>query len=369
MKSKVFALVCALLLISVAALADVQKDEIIYARLGNAGKMDESYVVNAFSADAAGDYKDFGDYAAAIPLTPGLSATLSDGAVALRLPEGRSYYQGTPRDLALPWDIAIQYTLDGAAVDASALKGANGQVGIEIGVSPNAAAPDGWYGAFTLQVTATLDASLCEDVVAEGATIACAGSNYTVSWIVTPGGDSTLALSASAKDFRMDPIQFAGIRLTVQVDDATFSGSLTALADGADALSTGAETLSTNLSDAASGAGMLSDNADTLGDALTAFGEKLTDAALSAEFQALLSGYQGIASGVDTLASGIASASDGAAQVSESAAQFASGVENMDVGGMVKGAFGGEFAMRSYLSDQNADTRSVQFVLMTPGID
>jgi hypothetical protein len=106
MKNKVFVFVLALLLISASALAAVEKDEIIYTRLDGGGTPDGTYVVNAFSADEAGDFVDYGDYSSAVSLTPGLAATAGDDTVSLSLPAGRSYYQGAPGALALPWNIA-----------------------------------------------------------------------------------------------------------------------------------------------------------------------------------------------------------------------------------------------------------------------
>lgn len=370
MKIKIASLAVALLLVSVSALAAVEKDEIVYARLSETGAPAESYVVNAFSADEAGAYEDYGDYASALSLTPGLSAVRADGSVSLSLPAGRSYYQGTLENLALPWTISISYALDGAAVDASALAGASGRLRIEIKVARNTAAQDGWYEAYTLQATATLDAALCENISAEGATVAVAGSGYAVSWIVLPGNETSLALEADVRGFRMDPIQFAGVRLNVQIDDSAFSGALDSLAQSAETLTTGAASLSTGASDAADGAAALSESASTLADAMAAFGEQLSGSdALAAEFQALLTGYQGIAAGIENLSAGLSGLSTASAQLSEGVSLFAAGLGNADIGAMVKGAFGGDFAPRSYLSGRNANTRSVQFVLMTPGID
>lgn len=370
MKIKVLLLACALLLVSVAASAEVEKDEIIYARLDATGGVESAYVVNAFSADEAGACVDYGDYSSAVSLTPGLAAAVGEGQVSLELPAGRSYYQGAPDGLALPWDISIAYLLDGAAVDVSALPGAGGHLRIEIAARKNDAAAAGWYEAYTLQVTATFDASLCDNLSADGATIVSAGSDYTASWIVTPGSGTTLALEADVHDFKMDPIQFAGVRLDVTIDDSAFSDTLDAFSASATTLSTGAAGLATNLSDAGDAADTLSQSADALADSMEAFREKLAGMdELSTEFEALLTGYQGIVSGIDQLATGIGTASTAATQVSAAASMFAVGIGKIDVGGMVKNAFGGDFEMHSYLSDRNADTRSVQFVLMTPGID
>jgi uncharacterized phage infection (PIP) family protein YhgE len=191
-----------------------------------------------------------------------------------------------------------------------------------------------------------------------------------VSWIVLPGSGTALALEADVHDFRMAPIQFAGVRLEVTIDDAAFSGALDLLATGTSALSTGASGLSTSLTDAGDAAGALSDSAEALAKSMEAFGEKLTGMdELSAEFEAILTGYRGIASGIDELSTGVDAAATAAGQVSATASAFEAGIETADIGAMVKGAFGGDFQMRSYMSDRNENTRSVQFVMMTPGID
>lgn len=370
MKNKVLAFVTALLLVAVSGFAQVEKDEIVYARLGPDGEPTDTYVVNAFCADEAGAYEDHGAYASAVSLTPGLTATMKDCAVSLRLPAGRSYYQGAPSALILPWVVRVAYWLDGVVVDPSTLPGQDGHLRIEMTVAENPAAADDWYDAYTLQVTATLDADLCDDLVAEGATIVSAGSDYTASWIVLPGNESVLTFEADVEDFQMDPIQFAGVRLNLSIDDSLYSGSLDVFSTAADTLSTNASELKTSLDDVKDAADALSEGATTLGDTMEAFEEKLTDAnGLPAEYQAILTGYQDIVSGIDELATGVSAANTAAGQVDTTASMFAAGIKQVDVDAMVNDALGGEFTMHSFMSDQNMDTRSVQFVLMTPGIN
>lgn len=366
---KILLLAAALLFVAGGALGEAQKDEVVYARLDESGAAREIYVVNGFSADAPEAFVDYGDYAEALSLTPGLEVALADGAVELNLPAGRSYYQGTPGDLALPWLISIRYLMDGAELEPAGLSGADGQLRIEMDISQNPAAPAGWYEAYALQVTATLDANSCNHPRAEGGTIVSAGGSYAVSWIVLPGSGGTLTLEADVADFHMAPIQFAGVRLHVTIDAAPFSGTLGMAERMSTALSTGAAALSAGLTDAAGAADTLSQEMAAFGDAMAAFGEKLTEAdALSTEFEGLLSGYAEILSGADGLAGGVEGARQTAEQVSAAASLFAAGLENIDISAMAEQVFGGPFEMRSYLSPENGSTRSVQFVLMTKEI-
>ncbi len=211
---KYIAVFAALLLClgTLSSLAEVKKTEVVYAALTAEGKLKSTSIVNEFEADAVQQVTDYGAYASVTNLSGVEDLALKDGAVTLSLPAGRFYYQGDPSQPALPWDIGISYRLDGASIAPAALSGAQGKLDISIAVTVNEALAS-YAASSTLQISVTLDGARCLQVEAPKGTIAAAGGNLTVAFVLLPGQAATFDLSAQVTDFAMQGIQFAGIRM------------------------------------------------------------------------------------------------------------------------------------------------------------
>lgn len=199
-----------------AASAEVYKDEIVYALLSPAGGVLGVYVVNGFESDEAGEVTDYGSYAGVVNLSGSADIAYRDGAASLRLPRGRFYYQGNPDSLALPWQVRIAYTLDGAETAPEALSGAQGQLGIALEISP-VEGMEAFTGAITLQISVSLDAARCRNIAAEKATFAWAGSRQTLTFVVLPGASAAYSIMADVTDFAMPGIQIAGVRMAMDI--------------------------------------------------------------------------------------------------------------------------------------------------------
>lgn len=197
----------------VSSLAEVKKTEIVYAALTAEGKLKSIAIVNGFEADAAQQVTDYGAYSSVTNLSGVEIIPLKEGTVELSLPAGRFYYQGDPAQPALPWDIAISYRLDEADIAPQALSGAQGKLEATIDVKVNQALATYAAGS-TLQVSVTLDGERCMQVQASKGTIASAGGNLAVTFVLLPGQEATFDFSAQVNDFAMQGIQFAGIRMT-----------------------------------------------------------------------------------------------------------------------------------------------------------
>lgn len=219
MKKSIALLLAGLLLCAQAgALAQVHKDEIVYARLSARGEPQAVYVVNAFEADAPEQVVDYGAYQQVLNLTDAAPLSVADGAVQLSLHQGRFFYQGNLQEAALPWDIRLDWQLDGKPVeDPRTLSGATGALAITLTVTPKedmrAVA-----GGLTLQATLPLDADRASNVQAPKATLAWAAGDLTATYALLPGMPASYTITADVRNFSMGSIQLAGVRMGMDAD-------------------------------------------------------------------------------------------------------------------------------------------------------
>ena len=214
------ALCFALSLFAVPAAADAPAatgaEEVIYAKLDAAGEPLSAYAVVALNGDAGESVTHYGAYTAVENLTDTSALTYEDGAVTATIPEGgRLYYQGTLESFELPWDIAIGYELDGKSISPAELGGQSGALEMTLSVKPNGNAPGAFADEMMLQITVTLDASLCKDISAGGATVANAGGDKTLAFTVLPGAEAEYTVTADVEDFTMAGLTIAGVNYDI----------------------------------------------------------------------------------------------------------------------------------------------------------
>ena len=299
------ALCFALSLIAVpAAAADAPAatgaEEVIYAKLDAAGEPLSAYAVVALNGDAGESVTHYGAYTAVENLTDTSALTYEDGAVTATIPEGgRLYYQGTLESFELPWDIAIGYELDGRSIDPAELGGQSGALEMTLSVKPNGNAPGAFADEMMLQITVTLDASLCKNITAEGATVANAGGDKTLAFTVLPGAEAEYTVTADVEDFTMAGLTIAG----VNYDIASAMGDTAEITDGVGQMTDAISQLSDGASQLASGAGSLRSGAGSFGSGLST---------LSAGSAELVAGSEQIAGALAQISASLPGAGAGA---------------------------------------------------------
>ncbi|MDD4079846.1 MAG: hypothetical protein PHP02_00350 [Eubacteriales bacterium] len=204
----------ALILMTFTGLSEVMKDEVIYARLSALGEVESVYVVNSFESPEISEGRDYGRYTEALPLTQAGDFSYEDGEAAFTMAPGRFYYQGIPEEARLPWEIMMRYTLDGADAMPEELSGATGELGIHFEVNP---LEEGavYNQSLAMTATFTLPGARCLDVRAPEATIAYAGGDITISYVILPGQAASYAVTTDVQDFAMGGAQFAAVRMGV----------------------------------------------------------------------------------------------------------------------------------------------------------
>ena len=329
------ALCFALSLIAVPAAAadapaDTGAEEVIYAKLDAAGEPLSAYAVVALNGDAGESVTHYGAYTAVENLTDTSALTYEDGAVTATIPEGgRLYYQGTLESFELPWDIAIGYELDGKSISPAELGGQSGALEMTLSVKPNGNAPGAFADEMMLQITVTLDASLCKDISAGGATVANAGGDKTLAFTVLPGAEAEYTVTADVEDFTMAGLTIAG----VNYDIASAMGDTAEITDGVGQMTDAISQLSDGASQLASGAGSLRSGAGSFGSGLSTLSAGSAElVAGSEQIAGALSQISASLPGAGTDAEAAAAAAAAAGMDPEAAAAAAAGAQSAGAG-------------------------------------
>lgn len=416
-----------------------QKSEVAYVDLSYDGAPEGAYVVNRFDVEQGGTVVDHGEYSLVKNLTTTEGIELVGDAATFDVSEGTFFYQGNLGKVELPWNIDLEYSLDGKKVDAAELAGKDGHVDIAMSTSQNPDVAPAFFDSFMLQVSFTLDPEKCSNLVAEGATVSDAGADQTVAFTVLPGKDGSFSLSADVTDFEMAGVQVVGMAYSSPVDVPDTSGvtdGMQQLADGVSEVASGSSSLAGGGSGLVAGAHQLSDGvaqAAEGAEGLQASGDAMLEGAagigkgielqaqgmaelktateslplgiaddlkkaiekmdagmqqLNGEYNQYAAGVEQYVEGVDGLASGLDDLESGSSSLAAGIRRYVSGMEQLNGGiqslddetsklpSVVQGEIDDmmaefdfpEFAPRSFVSAQNSNVRSVQFVMTTPDI-
>ena len=351
-----------------------------------------------------------------------------DTVTATVAEDGKLYYEGTmDTATALPWLVKLTYTLDGAEIAPEELGGKSGALTIRLQVSRNPDCTGDFFDQYALQVTMTLDTDRAQNIVADGATMANVGSNKQLSYILLPGSDSDVTVTADVTDFAMNAISLNGVKLRLNLDldgadltgmlDRLQSGSVqlddgaNALADGIAQVQAGLDTLNgkskdvilllkgssanidameTYLNTVHDGVAQLHAGSSTLNSQYGQFDagvrqlanaltgmlgnlSVLTDGVnqLASRYGQLDSGLNAYTDGVAQLKAGVAQLAEGASQLTGGTGELRSSVSGIDMGAQLDGLLnslsgGGE--VQSFTSAENTEVGAVQFALQTTAI-
>ena len=210
-----------------------KKEEVIYAALNSDGQAKEAYVVNIFPGGAVTDY---GNYTSVRMMNTEDALTYTNGLVSFVTAQSRVYYQGNMNHVELPWLFAVSWTLNGQSVTAEQMAGAWGNMEMRLSICQNPACGGNFFDTHALQITASLDTEHCANITAEGATQANVGSQRQLNWIILPGTESEVVLTADVTDFEMPALSINGVRMQLDPGDEVIEDVL-ALVDGLEELS------------------------------------------------------------------------------------------------------------------------------------
>jgi uncharacterized phage infection (PIP) family protein YhgE len=205
------------------------REEVIYANLTASGSVKEIYAVNLLhftgaaiqaSAETAGgrSAKDYGVYVGATNLTDTAPIKLASDGISFDALSKDFYYQGNLESKALPWNITINYKLDGKAISPANLGGKSGKLEATITATP--AAVSTYTDNYMLQTTVTLDRTRCTNIDAPTAATAALGTDTILTFVTMPKSGGTYTFSADVVAFEMEGISVAAVPFSMSLGDA-----------------------------------------------------------------------------------------------------------------------------------------------------
>lgn len=284
------------------------KEEVIYVMTDAEGNVQNVNVVNIFGK---GDVTDYGDYSSVKMLTSTEPIAQDGDKITFTTEKDKVYYQGTLENAQIPWNIEITYTLDGKEISPEELAGQSGTLKIHIVVTENTKADSTFYENYALQAAFTLDTTKCENIVAEGATLANVGADKQISYTVLPGKGLDAEITADVVDFEMDAAAINGVKLdlNIEIDDSELMDKVAEIQDATTDLNDGAKDLKDGAGDLNDGANDLKDGAVDLNDGA----KELKDGAKDLQDGAndLYDGVNSLNDGIGSLKSGIGTVQNG----------------------------------------------------------
>jgi X-X-X-Leu-X-X-Gly heptad repeat protein len=284
------------------------KEEVIYGILDGSGGLKSISVVNSFALEKDATIVDYGLYESVQSLSSVEEIVKSGSSISFFAKSGRISYQGELSNRQLPWTIQIDYFLDGQPIEPEDLNGKTGKLKISVNTSKNTVEKGTFFEDFSLQVAVPLKMDLCKNIVTSGATIADNGSTKQFSYVLLPGENGAIVLTADVTDFVMDPITFAGIRMNfdLPLDVDKISQSINQLTSASVKLD--------------SGAVALLEGATALKTGLQSYQEG---------FQLLNSQIGNLQTGASSLEMGIIDLSDGLSELSDQGASLRTGAQSI----------------------------------------
>lgn len=309
------------------------KEEVVYANLNGSGALRGTYVVNIFDEKNITDY---GNYSQVKNLNTTDVIHYKDGVVSIAGSADRLYYQGDLQNAELPWNIAITYSLDGAAYPAEKVAGKSGKLVIRIAITENTKAKEGFFANYALQATVKLDSSKCKNIETEDATQASIGSIRQLTYTIMPGKTKDIVITSDVRDFIMEGIQLNGIRLNLGIDSSFIDSSpiddkIGGLKDAVYELKDGVSDLKTGAAGLKGGAAGLEEGMETVQAALnTLNGKSGTLTGGSAGVLDALMRIQKSLQAVNTSAEDINTLSTASAKIRSGIDSLAEGLKSMD---------------------------------------
>ncbi len=311
----IFILLISMTLSPVIAQSATEKEEVVYGLLEFDGSLESLYVVNRFPETAVqasdGQIIDYGSYTDIRNMTTSEEIEISGDEISVNTSAEQFFYQGTLEDQELPWEVSIEYLLDGQEVAPSELAGQSGKMELIIDIQENPSVNSAFYENYLLQVSVTLDTENFSDIESEDGTIASAGRNRVINHTVMPGEDARISVRATAEDFYMEEIEFSALPFSMAID-VPVAGDLM---EEAETLSEAVSDLYEGVTSLNSGINDLSGGAQDLNAGASDFGEGIQS--LSGNSEDLLSASRQIREALDQINNQLAQQEDPTAQFEE----------------------------------------------------
>lgn len=194
------------------------KDEIVYVSMAPDGQTKGIYVVNSFNLDSDQTITDYGKYSRITNLTNMKEMQRDGERITVDAQEGQFFYQGDNPRGELPWDIEVDYRINGKSMRVEEMGGQKGEVEIYGKVTPNPKANEAYTKYYLAQVSLSFDTRKVHITDPSGAEVAYAGSTETLNFLVMPEESLQFVIKLDTENFAMDGITVGGIPFNIKVD-------------------------------------------------------------------------------------------------------------------------------------------------------
>lgn len=318
------------------------KEEVVYISTDVTGKVKGVHVVNGFELEKNQKIKDYGKYDNIKNLTS-LEKINKDGdVITVEAESGKFFYQGDNPSKELPWNILIEYYLNGEKKTEKEIVGKKGNIKIVGKITKNPKA-DPIYSEYYLgQLSINLDSDKVIVENAKNATIAYQGSVQILNYTVLPEKELEFEILTESKEFEMQPFNFSAIPFNMNFDlpdTSDLTNNLKMLEDGISKLNNGTTDLTLGIKEINKNTHILYNHLKQLNSGLnqSASGQlQLTEGSL--KFQNGLRQYsQGIkqlvkkigemGNGLGSLKTGLIQLRDGSSRFSNGLLEYSKGID------------------------------------------
>lgn len=274
--SIILSMILSMGLSSVLAQTLPEKEEVVYGILDFDGQVKSLYVVNRFSNESiqnnGGVIIDYGSYTEVRNMTSSEEIQVDGEEITINTSAEQFFYQGTlEAETTLPWQISVNYSLDGAPISPEDLPGERGNFEISIDINENPTVNSAFYENYLLQVSLTMDTENFTSITSPDGVLASAGRNRIITHTVMPGEDASISVSGFAEEFIMGEIEFSALPFSMAIDIPIAGGLIEdarTLSEAVSDLHDGVVSLNSGIGELAGGAGDLNNGAVTFGEGL-----------------------------------------------------------------------------------------------------
>ncbi|MGN1131943.1 MAG: hypothetical protein ACI4RL_03490, partial [Ruminococcus sp.] len=307
-----------------------QKEEVIYINLQGGGEVKDLYAVNIFDK---GEVTDYGDYSSVEMLNTTDKITQNGDKISFTASEDRVYYKGKIDEKEIPWNISIEYLLDGKEYSPSEIAGKSGKLEIRFKVTENKNCKGDFFENYALQASFSLDTEKCKNIEAPDATMANVGSAKQISYTMLPGEGIDAKITADVKNFEMDSASINGVPLSmnIEVDDEELLDEVNQLVQAVEELDNGTGDLKNGVSE------LKTSTQNDLQSGVTSLANgalQLYEGAgnLKDGGDALENGTKDLKDGASSLNKGVGSLKDGVGQIEEGLKKLNGNSKNINSG-------------------------------------
>lgn len=311
-----------------------QKEEVIYVMSDADGDVNGVYAVNIWNG---GNITDYGEYSSVKLLNENESIKTDGDKITFSSDSDKVYCEGVLKNTEIPWNISLQYFIDGKKLTAEETAGKSGKLEIKFKVTQNKNCKPDFFENYALQANFTLDTNICSNISADGATTANVGSKKQLSYTIFAGKGIDTTISADVENFEMDSVSINGIKLNmdIDVDTSELTGKVDELNDGIEKIDDGANQVSDGTSELKDGNKKLKNGSSEL-----------------------FKGAETLNNGIDDLSSGVSQIESGLNTLNSQSSSLTSG------SGQVKNALQ---KIKTALSSVNSDTEKVKQLVSASG--